>query len=79
MALWFHYEAFHVEYHLAPCSHVFSVLFSIMITSLGEDRASHVVICLSCPRYFLSFSLPLDIGGWLRNVIVELPGFFVEL
>ena len=42
--------------YLAPCSHVFlSVLFSIVITSLGEDRAcphdaSRAFVCLFCMR-----------------------------
>ena len=46
--------------HLVPCSRVvvFSVLFSIMITSLGEDRAglyaSHAFAYLFCMRYLLS-------------------------
>ena len=27
-------------------------------------------VCLSCMRYFLSFSLPLSVGGWLQLVVV---------
>ena len=34
----FYNKAFPVESYLAPCSHIFSVMFSIVITPLGEDR-----------------------------------------
>ena len=34
-----YYVAFHVEFCLAPCPHVSSVLFSIVTTSLREERA----------------------------------------
>ena len=67
----FYHCVFHVESYLASCSHDFSVHFSIVITSLGEERAdiyaSRVFICLSCTHYLLSFSLPLDVGGWLLS------------
>ena len=36
---WLYYGAFHVESCFALCSCVFLVLFSIVITSLGEERA----------------------------------------
>ena len=57
----------------------FSVLFSIAITSLGEERAN-----LSAFRTFVRFVLvwicpfPLPLGVWegLRFVIVALPGLF---
>ena len=64
----FNCEAFRVECCLALCSRV--VLFSIVITSFGEERAglcafrAFVVYfaCLNvCP-----FSLPLGIGCGLR-------------
>ena len=45
---------------LALCFHVFSVLFSVMITLLGEERAglcaSHAFVCLFCTHQFMSFS-----------------------
>ena len=41
---------------------LFSVLFSIVITSLGEARAaSRTIVCISCMRYFLISSLPLGV------------------
>ena len=44
----------------------FSVLFSIKISSLGEEGAglyaSRAFVCLSCMRYFLYFALPLVSG-----------------
>ena len=59
----FCYKAFHVESKLAPCFNFFSVLFNIVITSLGKQRddlyASRAFVCLSCIRYFLSFFLCL--------------------
>ena len=60
-----------------------SVLFSIVITSLGEERAglyaSRAFLCFSFMSYFLSLSLPLGVKSWLRLVIVALPGHFIEL
>ena len=61
---------------------VFSVLFSTVITSLGEERAN-----LSAFRTFVRFVLvwicrfPLPLGVWegLRFVIVALPGLFSYL
>ena len=35
VALWFYCETFLVESYLVPCSHVFSVPFSIVITHLA--------------------------------------------
>ena len=60
----------------------FSVLFSIAITSLGEERAN-----LSDFRTFVRFVLvlicrfPLPLGVWegLRFVIVALPGLYSYL
>ena len=57
----------------------FSVLFSIVITSLWEERAglcaSRAVIYFArvkcCP-----FSRSLGVRGWLRLVPVALPGRF---
>ena len=49
---------------------LFSVLISIVISSRGN-------VCLSCMRYFLSFSLPLCVGGWLQIVIVAFLGLFI--
>ena len=61
---------------------VFFSLFSIVITSLGEERAN-----LSAFRTFVRFALvwfclfPLPLGVWegLRLVIVALPGLFSYL
>ena len=79
----FCYWPFHVEYCLALCSHVFSVLFSNVIISLGEERAglsaSHVIVCLFCMHLILSFfssSWYQPVRGWLRLVLVALPGLF---
>ena len=58
----------------------FSVCFSILITSLGEEGAglcaSRTFNCVFCACIFLSFSLPLGVGGWLRLVIVAYPSPF---
>ena len=47
----------------------FSVLFSIVISSLWDERAglyaSRVFVCLSRMHYFLSFSLPRGVRAWL--------------
>ena len=51
-----------------------------MITSLGEERAGLYASCASfyftrvnhCPFY-----LPLGVRGWLRLVIVALPGLLL--
>ena len=52
----FYQEAFHVKSYLARCFHVFSVLFSTVITSLGEESAglyaSRTFVFLYCPHYF---------------------------
>ena len=60
---------------------VFLHSFSIVITSLGEEgaglcasRAFFVVVVLYVLVFH--FSLPLSVGGWLRFVIVTLPGLF---
>ena len=52
----------------------FSVLFSILITSIGEERelVYMLLVRLSILHEFLSdvFSLPLGVRGWLRVMIV---------
>ena len=61
----------------------FSSPFSIVITSLEKERAVHVLLV----HLFVYFegldvcpsSLPLGVGGWLRLVIVALPGLFYYL
>ena len=76
----FYYEAFHVEFFLGPCSHVFSVLISIVIAWLGEGS-----MCFSCTcmfilhALFLSFSPLLGVGSWLPIVTVAFPGIFIEV
>ena len=56
----FYYGSFHVEACLVLCPRAFSVLFTIVITSLGEETAglyaSRTFVCLSCVCYFLLFS-----------------------
>ena len=80
MALWLYYGAIHVKSCLALCSRDFFNPFSIVITLVGEERAglctSRAFVCLFYTRYFCPFSLSLDVGGWLRLVILALPGLF---
>ena len=62
-------------------SSCFVIPFSIVITSLGEEGAglcaSRAYICLFVLYVsFCHFSLPLGVVGWLRFVIVALPGLF---
>ena len=45
-----YYEAFHVQSYVPPCSHLLSVLFSIVITLLGEERAG---TCIYASRAFV--------------------------
>ena len=56
---------------------VVSVLFIIMIISLGEERAGFLRICLLIVCwmffFFLHFVDPLGVMGWLQLVIVALP------
>ena len=64
-----------------PCSlsSCVFVLFSIVITSLREEGAvlcaSRAIVCF-VRASFCNFPLPLGVGGWLRFVIVALPGLF---
>ena len=73
----FYYGPFHVE----TCF-FFPILFSIVITSLGEERtglyASHVIICLFCTRLICPFSLPLGVMCWLLPVLVAFPDFPIK-
>ena len=68
----FYHETFHFVSYLAPGSLCFvSVLFSIVITSLGEEKAgryaSHALVCLSCMRYiFVLFS-----SSWCRGLAAD--------
>ena len=67
-----------------PCSlsSCFFILFSIVITSLGEEGAglcaSLAFICFVLYVSFCHFSLPLGVGGWLWFVIVALPGLSIN-
>ena len=58
---------------------VSAFVFSILITSLGEEGAglcaSRTFVCFACVC-FCPFSLPLGVEGWLRFVIVAYPGPF---
>ena len=53
-----------------------------MATSLGEEGAglypSRAFVCLFCTYSFCNFSLPLGVGGWMRFVIMALPGLFYK-
>ena len=53
-----------------------------MITSFGEEGAglcaSRVYVCFVRVS-FCHFSLGLGVGGWLRFVIVALPGLFMYI
>ena len=72
--LCFYYRALHVVSCLALCSRV--VLPSIMITSLGEERAGlHLLVYFARVNFCLS-SLPLGVSDWLRFMIVALPRIF---
>ena len=68
-----YYEAFHVQSYVPPCSHLLSVLFSIVITSLGEERAgiyaSRAFVCLFCMYHVLYFYLPLV--TWCRGLAAD--------
>ena len=59
---------------------VFFISFSIVITSFGEEGAgmcaSRAFVVCFLHVIFCHFSLPLGVGGWLRFVIVTLPGLF---
>ena len=63
---------------LSCCSSCVKKLRTGFITSLREEGsglcASRAFVCL-----FLSFSLPLGVGGWLWFAIVALPGLFYYL
>ena len=60
------------------------MLFVLVISSLGEEgaglcvsRASVFFFCFffcTCCFFIFHFSLRLGVGGWLRFVIVALPG-----
>ena len=74
---------FRVESCLALCSRV--VLFSIVITSLGEERTGicrvlfvHLFVYFGCVNV-CPFSLPFRVRDWLRFVIVALPGLLYYL
>ena len=74
--------SFHVEFCcFDACSSIYlSVLFSIVITSLGEERADlydSAFVCLFCMRYFLSVFSSSWSQCLLRHLIVALHGLFV--
>ena len=57
---------FHVESYLALCSCVFSVLVSIVITSLGEERA-----CLcALVHLFVYFATNIFSSSWFQGLAV---------
>ena len=68
------------------CPYVFFSLFSIVITSLGKDKAFHTFVRFALVFFFFFFFFffflfPLPLGVWegLRVVIVALPGLFSYL
>ena len=67
----FYHEAFHVVSYLGLCSHAYCVLFSIVITSLGEESvglyASRAFVCLSCMSFFSSLFLFLLVSETAAN------------
>ena len=78
----FYYGPFHVGSCLALCS-VFSLLFSTVITSLGEERELVYVLLVLLVAYFARikfcpFSLPLCVVCCLGLVFVALTGIFYE-
>ena len=58
----------------------YKLIFSIIIISLGEERAglyaSHAFVCLSCMNYPFSFSLPLGVGGLAADCDCGTPWIF---
>ena len=75
MALYF-VSTGHFELSL---SRVFAVLLSIVIPSLGEERAGQCAFrafAYFARVNFSPFSLPLGVKNWLRFVIVTLSGLF---
>ena len=61
---------------------VFFSPFSIVITSLGEERANLSAFCMFVQFalvWFCLFPLPLGVWDGLRFVIVALPGLFSYL
>ena len=58
----------------------FSVCFSILITSPGEEGAGLCASRILCVCFagvcFCPFSIPLGVEGWLRFLIVAYPGPF---
>ena len=71
----FCYEAFHVESYLALCSHdvVFSVRFSTVMTSLGEERAGLVYMYVYLACVTVCLFLFLLVSGIGCKLIVALP------
>ena len=62
--------------------YVFFCHFSISITLLGEEGAGlcayRAFVCLLAMHTLIcvTFSLPPGVGGWLRLLLVTLPGLF---
>ena len=72
MALWL----FDVQSHRVPCFHEGPVPFSIMVTSLEEERAGlypyRAFVCFSCTCHFSSWCWGLAAG-----CNCKLPGIFI--
>ena len=74
----FYYDTFHVESYLVICSHDFSVLFSIVIRKSwsGYKYVSPTFVLFILHAFLFVFFSSSWGRGWLRIVIVALPGFF---
>ena len=61
----------------ALCPRVLSFLLALGSPRLGKrELLVHFVFVYFARVSFCHFSLPLGVGGWLRFVIVTLPGLF---
>ena len=78
VALW----PFHVESCLALCSHVIVIQSCLALWSppLGKRELVYMLLVLLFVYFayviLCPFSLALDARGWLRLVLVALPGLF---
>ena len=56
--------------------YVFYCPFSILITLLGEEGAGLCAYRAFVYKLCVTFSLPPSVRGWLRLLLVALPGLF---
>ena len=78
-----HYEALHVWSCPALCLCVSSVLLAFWSPCLGKRELVFMFIVHLFVSYahvnLCHFSLPPDVGGWLRLLLVAVPGLFCLL